>query len=296
MPWAAALANQSAVARRLLGQSTRLSQNLIGQLLNELGFDPALKAELQALAAQPGGARADALIDVVHRNPDSTPAAITLLLALRRSGQLDAAAPAGHRPAAIPRRIVQYWPEPPTGEVAQGMEICAALHPGWDHVRFDFAAALDYVAAHFPSEVLTACDRAARLGQFSAVFRLAVLSREGGWFIDGAVRCLAPLESLPRPDAVLWGLQDEVSALSDRVIGCAPGEAVVDRALSRAVEAINRGDNDIPWLATGPGLLTRAFAQVLASREADRGAWLADRFVADRVALRGLLIPDYVTS
>jgi len=35
-------------------------------------------------------------------------------------------------------------------------------------------------------------------------------------------------------------------------------------ALQLATEAINRGDDDLIWLATGPGLITRAFAQTLA--------------------------------
>ncbi len=38
------------------------------------------------------------------------------------------------------------------------------------------------------------------------------------------------------------------------------------RALDLAVEAVNRGDDDIIWFSTGPGLLTRAFAQVIAAQ------------------------------
>jgi hypothetical protein len=43
---------------------------------------------------------------------------------------------------------------------------------------------------------------------------------------------------------------------------------VIERALSEAAAAILRGDRDIIWLTTGPGLLTRAFANWLASKPA----------------------------
>ena len=69
---------------------------------------------------------------------------------------------------------------------------------------------------------------------------------------------------------------------------------MIARALDLATAAMNRGDNDIPWLATGPGLITRAFAQVLAEQGDDWPAWLKSRFVGDRVTFRDRLISGYV--
>ena len=45
--------------------------------------------------------------------------------------------------------------------------------------------------------------------------------------------------------------------------------------------ALNRGDSDTTWLATGPGLVTRAFAQVLAESE-NPGTWLERNIVLER--------------
>ncbi len=59
---------------------------------------------------------------------------------------------------------------------------------------------------------------------------------------------------------------------------------------------MNRGDSDIPWLATGPGLLSRAFVQQIATQS---GGWkdsLNTRFVGDRAAFRDVLALGYVTS
>lgn len=69
------------------------------------------------------------------------------------------------------------------------------------------------------------------------------------------------------------------SAPSSRhpVIGC---------ALDLVVEAINRGDTDILWLSTGPGLLTRAFARVITGSKLSWRRWLTGMAVLHRNALR----------
>ena len=45
--------------------------------------------------------------------------------------------------------------------------------------------------------------------------------------------------------------------------------------------ALNRGDSDTTWLATGPGLVARAFAQVLAESE-NPDTWLERNIVLER--------------
>jgi hypothetical protein len=44
-----------------------------------------------------------------------------------------------------------------------------------------------------------------------------------------------------------------------------PHHPAIERALNDAVSAINRGDHDVIWLSTGPGLFTRAVARYLAT-------------------------------
>jgi hypothetical protein len=61
--------------------------------------------------------------------------------------------------------------------------------------------------------------------------------------------------------------QENYGTIANNFLGASRGNPVILRALELAVEAVLRGDNDIVWLSTGPGLLTRAFAQILATSD-----------------------------
>jgi hypothetical protein len=69
-------------------------------------------------------------------------------------------------------------------------------------------------------------------------------------------------ERLPS-SATFIGYQEHLGSLGANFIGAAKQHPVILRAFSMALEAVNRGDHDTAWLSTGPGLLTRAFAQTL---------------------------------
>ncbi len=85
--------------------------------------------------------------------------------------------------------------------------------------------------------------------------------------MDADDRCVEPLTSFVPPDAALAGYQENYGTLGNNVLGAAPGHPVIVRALELAITAVNRGDHDIVWLLTGPGLLTRAAAEVFAGPE-----------------------------
>jgi len=76
---------------------------------------------------------------------------------------------------------------------------------------------------------------------------------------------VAPLQDWPANGADLVVYQEEYSTLGNNLIGAAPGNAVIAKAFESAVEALLRGDSDLIWLSTGPGLLTRSFVSVLLS-------------------------------
>lgn len=289
---------QSATDRALRGQSLRISQNLVGQLLNELKTDVRLLSRLRE-ATMGEAANVDDLIDIVSAYPHSTPAALCLMLALRTSGVLAKGAEphGGLGIPAIPQAIMQYWPAgTPPAPVQRGFALCRELNPAWRHVLHDAESALAYARNHFDPDVQDACGRDIAAGQLGAVFRLAYLSREGGWFVDAADRVAGPIDSALPPGASLGLFQDGFAALSDAFLGCAPGEPVIARALALATAATNRGDADIPWLKTGPGLVTRAFAQGLAEQGSSWPTWLKKRFVGDRVTFRDSRIAGYVAG
>jgi mannosyltransferase OCH1-like enzyme len=91
-----------------------------------------------------------------------------------------------------------------------------------------------------------------------------VLAVAGGVYADADDKCLQPIDSIVPETAELVMYQEDHGTIANNFIAARPGQKVVVRALEMVVAAINRGDNDIVWLATGPGLLTRAFGQFLA--------------------------------
>jgi mannosyltransferase OCH1-like enzyme len=268
------------------GESTNVSQNLIGQMLNELRLDGDLRSRLHALSDMEPHSRIDALAELVRAAPWLTPPAVGLMVALRQSG---AFAGAGKTSTAIdtaptiPRKIMQFWDQTnPLDEITRLLRTWVETHPGYAYCRFDNATARDYLGAHYPKEVLSAYRHARHPAQASDLFRLAYLLREGGFYIDADDRCVGPLATVTTPGIILIGYQEQYATLGNNFLGCMPGEAVIGRALMLAVETLNRGDSEAIWLATGPGLLTRAFTDILTQQGTEWRTWLEPRRILDR--------------
>jgi hypothetical protein len=119
-------------------------------------------------------------------------------------------------------------------------------NPGYDHRLFDNRTAWEFLVAHVSAEAARAFQRA----------------------VDVHDRCLAPLGADLEPRGLMV-YQESLGSLGANFVAAAPQHPVVLRALALAVEAVNRGDHDTVWLSTGPGLLTRAFAQELAGSAAE---------------------------
>jgi tetratricopeptide (TPR) repeat protein len=250
--------------QRRQGLSPHLAHTHIGNLFDEFAIDQEALAALVAAQREPPEARVGTLLALVREQPEHTPTAIALLLALRQAGRFGAAQ-RGDDADAIPPVIVQYWEQPhPPDDVAALMQTWEERNPGFRHIRFDHAGALAYLRAHASRATLQAYTRAREPSIRADLFRLAYLAQEGGVYVDADDRCLRPLAELLTPGADFLACQDSYGALARNVLGAAPGHPVIVRALRLASEAIDRGDDDMPWLSTGPGLLARAFAQTLA--------------------------------
>ena len=114
------------------------------------------------------------------------------------------------------------------------------------------------------------------------LFRLAWLFGEGGVYADADDRCLRPLAAFVPAHADFVLYQEEYGTLGNNFIAVAPFHPVIGLALGLAVTAINRGDDDLLWLATGPGLMTRAVAHTLATSCLLPREWLARTAVLQR--------------
>ena len=268
----------NAVSLKLTGRSLNISQSHLGQILDEYCLDRELATTLVQLQTLPPTARAVALATIVRNNPDSTAAAVSLMVSLRQSGALRERATDPGRP--IPQVITQFWDSDELpDDIIQIMQSWPTQNPEYTIQLFNDARAQTWLAQHYPRPVLQAFRRAREPAQKADIFRLAILFIEGGVYVDADDRCLLPLKTII-PDIaelVLW--QENLGTVGNNFIAAAPKCPVLQRALELAVNAINRGDNDILWLSTGPALLTRALSQLLVE---NRGSILPRTAVLDR--------------
>lgn len=252
------------------GEAGRVSEARVGRLVDELrrdrdGLDAARAA---AAAADPIVALAGLITSV----PDSTPAAIGLVTALRRAGRFDRPRPAV-RPKAvspIPPRITQFWDEHLPADVAARCETWRRRNPDCAYRLYSKREARGFLAETMPPRVVVAFDRAGAPARQADLFRLALLWREGGWWADTDLSCLAAISTLEHGGTDLLLHQEDVGTVGTDLIGARPHHPVIGRALAGAIEALEHGDTDMVRPADGPVLLTRGLAVHLAGDVAHR--------------------------
>jgi mannosyltransferase OCH1-like enzyme len=242
------------------GRSLSLSQSHVGQLLEEFELDPLALAKLRETRVMPLADQLQTLRSIVQAHPDCTSAAIVTAIALRQGGifsNLELPVESSLE-SLIPQQIVQFWDTPPPPDVADLMISWQQMNPGCRWKCFNDAEARRFLRQAFPLPVLQAYLRARQPAQKADIFRLAYLTACGGIYADADDRCDAPLSSFVRSDATLVLHQDNFATIGNNFIAVTAEHPVLQRALSLATVAVNRGDQDLIWLSTGPGLLTRA--------------------------------------
>jgi mannosyltransferase OCH1-like enzyme len=268
--------SKAAPSIRTLGN---VSQHPLGPLVDEFALDRNVMERLRDMAGGLPAEEIERMRGLVRQFPDHTAPALLLLVAMRRVGMLDWQ-PKAHSAPQIPRQIVQYWrdKEPPPDVVAL-MESWGRRNPDCEHLVFDKSAATQFLQAHAPAGALEAFLRAADAPQEADIFRLAYLASEGGFFVDADDKCLVSLDEYVPGSATFIGYQESLGNLAMNFVGATRHHPVVLRGLSHAVEAINRGDHDVVWLSTGPGLLTRVFAQAAGDLAGEE--WRSHAFVME---------------
>jgi hypothetical protein len=243
-------------------------------MLDDYVIDTAALAALQQAQALAPGARFDRLRALVRDNPDHTATAIALLLSLREA----APAPAGPRRRerrTIPSIIACY------ADTAAAMPDWAACNPQARLRSFDHDAAYAFLRARAAPETLLAFRRAREAAVREDVFRLAFLFIEGGCFAGTATRCLRPLDPFLPAGVGFVAAREPHGALGTEFVAAAPGHPLLAHALRQATLAVNRGDGDMRWLSTGPGLLARSLAYLWATTD----AWPGDVRILEPHAL-----------
>ncbi len=276
-----AMVKLNAFGHLLNRHSSNISQTHIGQLIDEFALDTLLLEALKDTVELPQAQQIMRLCDLVRENPDHTPSAITLMIALRRGEHLSPGQSHSKPDSFIPARIIQFWdrPEPPE-DILQIMDGWKGCNPSFEYLRFDNSAAARFLKEHYPEDLLRAFVRATEPAQKADLFRLAFLSTRGGYYVDADDRCLAPIDSYMPPGCRFAASLEHYGTVGNNFIGATPNHPIIYLALEWATRAINRGDRDTVWLSTGPGLLTRAFAQHVAglgiAHLADEGLVIMD--------------------
>jgi len=237
-------------------------QTLVGQLLDEYRVDADALARLRE--ANAGGDPVAALRRLVAERPDYTPAAIGLFTALRRQGALARPAPTDPGVSPIPRRIGQFWDAHIPPDIERLCEEWRANNPDFLYRRFSGAEARNYLAEFGPPGAQAAFDIAVEPAMKADLFRLAYLFHEGGFYVDADDRGLKPLAEIAPDDCDLVVYQEDLGTIGNNFVGAAPRHPVIALAVEEATAAILRGDADMLWLSTGPGLLTRSLARWIA--------------------------------
>ncbi|RIY02712.1 hypothetical protein D3218_04985 [Aureimonas flava] len=265
-------------ANALRGKSANPSQSHYGQLLDEFRLDAEALAALRDALARPPAERGEAIAATVRAFPDHTGAAILHFIEARRGGALTAMCGAGD--GGVPRTVHQFWTEPDVpADVAAFMASWRERNPGFRHRVWSGPEADAYLTAHAAPAVRAAFRRAREPAMKADLFRLALLAHEGGVWADADDRCLRPIAPLLARGAGLLAYQEDLGSLGNNWLAARPGHPVLARALREGTDAVNRGDGDILWLATGPGLLTRVLARARCGATPDEAA---DALVLDR--------------
>lgn len=262
------LAQREALRKIQKGESSNASQSHLGQLVDEYLINAATLKQLQQILSAPAAEQIEPLRLLLRGEQASTAAAISLLVALRLSGEWDAAAlrPAGR--TRIPASIVQFWDSasPPT-DIQRYTRSWQAQNPDYAYRLFDETQARALLADCYSPREQQAYESAREPAMRADYFRLAYLARFGGYYADADDCCRRPIAQWQPADCELLLWQEAYGTTGNNFIGAVPGHPVILKALESATLALERGDEDLLWLATGPGLLSRALATYLAETD-----------------------------
>lgn len=112
--------------------------------------------------------------------------------------------------------------------------------------------------------MLRAFDVARHAAERADLFRLLLLDREGGIYVDADDLCRGSLRDLLPENSRTVLFQEYHGALANNFIATTPQNPVLKWALDSAVsETLSAAATSI-WLRTGPGLITRAAARAFA--------------------------------
>jgi Glycosyltransferase sugar-binding region containing DXD motif len=168
----------------------------------------------------------------------------------------------------VPRRLIRFWDgETPPADVVALLATWAPLHDGYEMVTFNDATARAFFAEHYAPRYLAGYDACTHPAMRCDLFRLAYLYQCGGIYVDADERCLQSVEEI-RVHAGSLAVRRMVEAnrftyFANAPIFCAAGLPLLKECLDAATDRLltSRWSRPKVWVTTGPGNLSRVFAQ-----------------------------------
>lgn len=246
--------------------SRRTIHGLVGHVTNEFRLRDAQVRRLSMAARFGGQAVRRETTDILRDDPQSTPAALILLTELARAGELDRGEADG--PAAIPPLLHQYWDRDLPEDVAALIARTQGANPQLQHRLWDDKAARDFLGEMEIPDWLRAYRAARHPAVRADLFRLALLWRSGGVYMDADDLAIGPIAPRLGGGRRLIGYQELYGTIGNNFMAAAPGHPLIRAMLDEAAAEILAGGSDPPWLSTGPALVSRVVAGAVA-RDAD---------------------------
>lgn len=250
--WRAALSACPPAVRQALPRLLRRRDMLVAEILQEARLAPGAAATAHSAITRRDWEGAAALVRSVPGSYPAAVAAVTLAEAEHRSN-------AAEDSGSIPPVIVQGWFDTPMPEdVRELTETWASHHPDWDHIVFDTMSAAAWIREHMSLDAERIFRSASPVGK-SNLFRYAYLSIVGGVWSDADDRCLTSVAPLIRGRSLVV-MRESLGAVADNFMATTPRHPVLAATRDEAFGNVRDGFAESPWLANGPGVVTRKTA------------------------------------
>lgn len=241
--------------------------SFFGHLVNEMRLAGNVDDRLAQAIIGPPADGVRTVSAIVRDNALFTPPGMALLTLMRRAGLFDNNLnDEAVRAGSIPKTIHQYWEgrDVPT-DVAAFTQRLSDRHPDHEHRLWRFSDARQWLRNNYEPAVARAFGSARHASVRADLFRLAVLLRVGGLYVDIDDWCRAALHPLLPVDARLVLHQEELGSVGNNFIAVEPGHPFIEACLEEAVEGVLHGSGEMTWFLTGPGLFTRVLAAQIAA-------------------------------
>lgn len=239
------------------------------RIINDFRIHPILLKKVLAARLLDAPSRLQVLGTLLLENPSYFGSALYLANELRSQGVLEKISFSlrnNKGQTSIPKTIIQYWDEAiPPKEIKDTMRSWRRLNPSYQYILFSKQTAFLFIQEHYGDTELKAfknCEHPAMQADF---FRLAYLSKMGGFYSDADDRCVQSMDRLVASGAEVVLKLGDFGCFSNNFLACAPGNPMIQYAFEKGVENMNSYFNEGPWFRLGPGHLTSCITYLLAS-------------------------------